>query len=75
MLKITCSSYSSFFLPFMASAQRDASNDRDTFSCQRKRVTGKLGRSITRNNYPDEQPAKVSPHMKITGAWSFMRSK
>lgn len=61
MLKITCSLLLIVLLPFMASAQRDASNDRDTFFLSKKKgLLGKLGRSITRNNYPDEQPAKVS---------------
>lgn len=50
-----------FIFPFTASAQQDASHDRDTFFLARKKgLLGRLGKSITRNNFPDEQPAKVS---------------
>lgn len=56
-------------LPLTSLAQQDASHDRDTFFLAKKKgLLGKLGRSITRNSYPQEAPAKVAlPYDTLMG--------
>lgn len=52
-----------------AFSQQDAGTDRDTFFLARKKgLIGKLGRSITRNNFPEESAAKVAlPYERFKG--------
>lgn len=59
----------SFCFIFSSYAQVDVANDKDTFFLARKKgLLGKLGRSISRNNFPNEEPVKVElPYQKYNG--------